>query len=135
MPDALITAAPWIALATGVLAIALLVVAGLRTWRTWRRARVTQEAAAALMDVHMSTLDESIRQLDGHAGAFADDGERLAEALAELRADVAHLRWMLGRIPAERERLVRELYELVLPTGGGERAERGERVRSGGDDG
>lgn len=126
MPDVLVTAAPWVAVATLLVVINLLAVTSMRTWHTWRRARVTQQAATALIDVHMSKLDESLQQLDTHVGAFADDGEQLAEALAELRADVAHLRWMLGRIPAERGKLVRELYELVLPTGEREHARSGD---------
>jgi hypothetical protein len=122
MPDALVVAAPWIALAACVFAIALVAWFALRTWRAWRRTRVTQQAATALIDVHMSQLDTALERLDERMGNAADGGEQLADGLGELRADVAHLRWMLGRIPDARERLARELYELVLPTGGGDRA-------------
>jgi Flp pilus assembly protein TadB len=118
MPDALVDASPWIAIVAGVLAAALVAWSGLRTWRSWRRTRVTQQAARALVDLHVSQLDAAIGKLDAHMGALADGGEELADALGELRADVAHLRWLLEQIPEGRERLARELYELVLPTGG-----------------
>lgn len=117
MPEGLANASPWIALAIGVLAGVLVASFGLRAWRSWRRTRVTQQAATALIDLHMAQLDTALGRLDGHMGTLADGGEQLADALGELRADVAHLRWMLEQIPEGRERLARELYELVLPTG------------------
>lgn len=117
MPEVLVAAAPWIALFAAVAASAVVAAMALRAWRDWRRTNVTRQAATALIDVHMADLDRTLQQLDEHVGSFADGGERLAESLSELKADAAHLRWMVGRIPDERERLARELYELVLPTG------------------
>jgi hypothetical protein len=106
----------WVALGAAVVATAVIAYAGWRTWRTWKAFRVTQEAASALIDVHYTRLDEAIATAGEHAGQFADRGEELADALAELRADAMHLRWMLARIPEERERLERELLEIILPT-------------------
>lgn len=108
--------APWLALVTGVFAITAAASGGWRAWRSWRRTRVTQEAAIALMDVHQARLEATLSQLDELVGTCADGGDRLADSLAELRADAQHLRWVLARIPAERERLGRELLDLVLPT-------------------
>lgn len=109
--------APWIALVTCAAVVTTVGAVAWRTWRLWRRARVTQQAASALLAVHRDRLDASIAALSDGAARFADDGEELATALAELREDVEQLRSMLARIPEERERLVQELGELVLPSG------------------
>ena len=110
------TAAPWIALACAVLAIALVAWFAWRTWQAWKRVHLTQQAAVALLDVHRDRLDEAIARANEQVGVIADDGEDLAEALSELRADAVHLQWMLRRIPESRDRLRRELLDLVLPT-------------------
>jgi hypothetical protein len=114
-------AAPWIALAALVLAIALVAATGWQVWQRWKRVRLTQEAAVALVDVHRDRLDAAIALANERTGVVADGGEELAASLAEMRADAAHLRWMLGRVPEERDRLRRELADLVLPTTGGRR--------------
>lgn len=121
MPELLEQSAPWIALAAGVLAIAIIAIAGWRMWKHWTRVNLTQQASVALLDVHRDRLDATIAQINDRMGTLADDGEDLAESLAELRADARHLRWMLGRVPAEQDRLRRELLELVLPTRSGSR--------------
>ncbi len=115
----LASAAPWIVLATGIFAIVVVGLTGWQAWRRWKRVSATQEAAVALLDVHRERLEAAIDQANERVGVIADGGEELAESLSELRADALHLRWMLGRVPAERERLRRELVELVLPTRGG----------------
>lgn len=105
-----------LALGVGVAALLVVAIPARGAWRSWRRARITQQAASALLDAHASRLDETLRAFDERTGALADDGEQLADALAELRADASHLRWVLGSVGEQRDRLGRELYELVLPT-------------------
>ena len=113
--------APFVALACGALAIAVIAITGWQAWRRWQRVSLTQQAAVALVDVHRERLEAAIDLANERIGVNADGGEALAESLAELRADAAHLRWMLGRVPEERERLQRELLDLVLPTSTGAR--------------
>lgn len=113
--------APFVALACGVLAIVVVALAAWHAWQRWQRVSATQEAAVALLDVHRERLEAAIDLANERVGVNADGGESLAESLAELRADVKHLGWMLGRMPAERERLQRELLHLVLPTTSGAR--------------
>lgn len=117
MPDWLVEHADLVALGAAIIGFVAVAVPARRSWASWRRARVTQQAATALLDVHLGRLDETLRCLDERTGTLADDGEQLAESLAELRAGAAHLRWMVAEIPEQRDRLARELYELVLPTG------------------
>lgn len=114
-------AAPFVALGCGVFAIVVAALFGWQAWQRWQRVSATQDAAVALIDVHQGRLDAAIDLANERVGANADGGEALAELLAELRADAAHLRWMLGRVPEERERLTRELLDLVLPTPAGGR--------------
>ncbi|MCW2920940.1 MAG: hypothetical protein JWL76_814 [Thermoleophilia bacterium] len=113
--------APFIALGCGVFAIAIIAAFGWQAWQRWKRVSATQDAAVALVDVHRARLDAAIDLANERVGANADGGEALAASLAELRADARHLQWMLERVPAERERLTRELLDLVLPTPAGGR--------------
>lgn len=119
-------ASPVIASGTGVAALAIVAARALPTWRTWRRVAQTRAAAAALLEVHQARIEEAIDEAGRRTGALADRGEALAGTLATLRQDAAHLRWLLGRVPAERASLARQLLELVLPTrereSGGDRA-------------
>lgn len=119
-------AAPWVALGAAVFAAVLVGTVGLRTWRHWRRTRVTQQAAVALLAVHQERLETTIERVSDAAARVADGGDELAEELAELRADAAHLRWMFGQIPQAREQLTRELAELVLHSGGRQGADQDE---------
>lgn len=116
MHDALVEYAAVLAVGVGIAALLVVAIPARGAWRSWRRARITQQAASALLDAHATRLDDTLRAFDERTGALADDGEQLAEALAELRADASRLRWMLGSVGEERDRLGRELYELVLPT-------------------
>lgn len=113
--------APFVALACGVLAIVIIAITGRKAWLRWKRVSATQAAAVALIDVHGERLEAAIELANERIGVNADGTEALAESLAELRADAAHLRWMLARVPEERERLQRELLDLVLPTAAGAR--------------
>ena len=113
--------APFVALASGATALVVVGLTGLRAWRRWKQVSRTQEAAVALLDVHRERLDAAIELANERVGGVADGGEELAESLAELRADAKHLGWVVGRIPEERERLQRELLDLVLPTSTGRR--------------
>ena len=108
--------APWIALAAGVVSTIASGVFAWRAWRVYTSVEQTRQAAVALVDVHRDRLEDAIVRAGDHAGALADGGEDLAEAIAGLRGDVDHLRWLLTRIPEERARLKRELLDLVLPT-------------------
>lgn len=113
--------APFVALACGALAIAVIGITAWLAWHRWRRVRATHEAAVALLDVHGERLESAIVLANERIGVNADSGDALAQSLAELRADARHLRWMLGRVPEERERLQRELIELLLPTSASDR--------------
>lgn len=117
--------APWIALLAGLAAVAVATVTGVRAWRAWRRTRITRAAAVALLDVHRARLEACLDELGRRTGDVAVGGEELAECIARLRGEIRHLQWLLARIPQERERLSRELFDLLLPTGAhGRRTER-----------
>lgn len=116
MPDVIEQAAPWLAAATGIAAATVIAWTGWHAWRRWRELRIVHHAAVALVDVHAERLEASVQEASRATGVLAEDGEQVAEALAELRADVAHLRWMASRVGDERELLVRELVDAVLPT-------------------
>jgi hypothetical protein len=116
VPDSLVAAAVWIALGCALGALAVAAWAGWRAWQDWRRLRIVREAATALVDVHVARLEESVAVAGDRLGHVADHGEQLAESIAELRADVTHLRWLLDRIPAERARLRSAIGDLLLPT-------------------
>ncbi len=113
--------APYVALGCGVFALVVVGLLGWLAWRRWTRVSQTQGAAVALIDVHRARLEDAIDLANERVGVNADGGEALAQSLAELRADAAHLGWMLRRVPDERERLQRELLDLVLPTPAGGR--------------
>lgn len=117
VPTFLVDAAPWVAL--GAVALALVVSGwqGWRAWQAWQRTNRTRQAATALLDVHQERLDEAVRRAEAQMGALSQGGEALAESLAGLRADVTQLRWLLGQVPEQRERLRRELIDTLLPTG------------------
>jgi hypothetical protein len=111
-----LSAPAWLAVGCGVGAVLLVAYAGWRTWQAWRRLDLTRDAASALVEVHRARLDASIMSASDRVGTMADGGERLADALGELRADATHLTWMLKRVPDERARLRDALLELVLPS-------------------
>lgn len=115
MPEALLDVAPWTALVVAVIALVVVAWTGCAAWHRWRELRVVRRAAAALVDVHAERLDASVQQASQATGRLADGGDQLAEALAELRADVTHLRWLGSRVGDERERLLRELADALLP--------------------
>lgn len=112
----MVQAAPFVALACGVIAIVVIAISGWQAWQRWRRVRLTQQAAVALLDVHQERLESAIDLANERIGVNADGGDELAESLAELRADARHLRWMLAQVPDASERLQRELFDLLLPT-------------------
>ncbi|MCB0877598.1 MAG: hypothetical protein KDC46_01265 [Thermoleophilia bacterium] len=116
MPDALLDAAGWIALGCGIGALLVLAYMGWRTRQDWRRVRLTQQAAVALVDVHADRVLASIDEANERVGRVADDGEQLAESLAQLRGDVSRLKWLLEQVPQERARLKRAIGDLLLPT-------------------
>lgn len=116
MPDLLADTAAWIALGCAVAALIIVAIAGWRSWRAWKRVRVVGRAASALVDVHMSRLDDALTLAGEQAGRLADDGERLADALADMKSEFARLRWLLEQIPDERGRLRRAIGDLLLPT-------------------
>lgn len=116
MPEWLVDLAPWIAVACAIAALAGIAVMARRAWRQWRRLRVVQDAAGALIDVHAARVDEAIARVGRHSGTLADRGEGFADLLAQLKADVEQLRWLLARIPEERERLTTAVGDLLLPT-------------------
>ncbi|MCW2955307.1 MAG: hypothetical protein JWO69_176 [Thermoleophilia bacterium] len=107
----------WIAVLAGALAAGLVAWAGVGAWRAFQRVRLTHDAALALLDVHQAKLDATIAAVSDNTGKLADTGEELGEALAELRRDATHLKWVLGRIPEAQGDLRRELIDLLLPTG------------------
>lgn len=108
--------AGWIAIACLVVALAVVAAVAARTWAAWRRTSAARHAALALLDVHQERLDAAIGRAGDHAGTLAEGGEALAADLSELRTDVAHLRWLLGAVPAAREHLRDEVLRIVLPT-------------------
>jgi hypothetical protein len=126
MPDLLVDHAGTIALACALLSAVAAGIGAWFAWREWRRVSTTHAAAMALLDVHVARLETSIDEASAGADRFAQDGEQLADSLAELRANTSHLRWIIDRVPTERARLLRELGNLVLPT---DDEPRGERVR------
>jgi hypothetical protein len=115
MHDVLISGAPWITGACAVLATVVVGVTGWRALQQWRRVRVVQQAASALVGVHLDRLDEAILLAGDRTGTIADGGERLARSLAQLRADAGHLQWLLGRVPHERDRLRGAIGDMLLP--------------------
>lgn len=117
MPDSVAQLAPWVALACAVGAGAAAAWTGWAAWRRWRELQVVRRAARALVDVHAERLEASVQQASEATGQLAEGGDQLAEALAQLRGDVEHLRWLAARVGDERERLLRELADIVLPSG------------------
>lgn len=116
MPEPILDHAGWIALGSAVAAALVASVLAWRAWQQWRRVRVVQRAASALVGMHLDRLDDAIEIAGRRAGTMADGGEELAESLAELRADALHLKWLVSRVPDERDRLRRAIGDLVLPT-------------------
>jgi hypothetical protein len=115
MPDALEDHAVLAVLICAVAALLIAAIMGWRAWTQWQRLSLVRRAATSLIDVHSARLDEAVALASEHAGTIADDGEQLAESLAQLRSDVDHARWLLDRIPSERDRFMHELGELLLP--------------------
>ena len=85
--------AVWIALAVGVLAVALALVTaavkGLRGWRTLRGLRRSLEEAAGQVLAVAATAEE-------RAGELTDQLERLTEATERLERSLAELRVLAG---------------------------------------
>lgn len=106
----------WIAIVLGVVAVVVAAWTTFGAVRAWRDARLTFDAAGALLDAHQAKLDATIHATGDRAGQLADDGEELSTALAELSADTRHLRGMLARIPEASDALRREFLDLLLPT-------------------
>lgn len=125
MREALLNGAPWLAAACALVATIVVASTAWTAWQRWRELGVVRRAAAALVDVHAERLEASVQEASRATGKLAEGGEQLADSLAELRADAEHVRWLATRVGDERERLVRELVDAVLPSS----------RRSGGDDG
>ncbi|MEO6867303.1 MAG: hypothetical protein ABI200_04710 [Gaiellales bacterium] len=98
------------------LAVILAIVIGWRSWTALQRVRLTRNVALQLIDTHAERLQESFDLTSTYTASIADGGEELAEHVAELRADVDHLRWMVSQVPDGKQRLQRELLDTVLPT-------------------
>ena len=113
----LVTAAPWIALTMGVVALVVICSMGWRAWRMYSRVHMTSSAAAQLLGVHRDRLDDTLVITNEGSGVLADDAELLAASVAALRSDIDQLGWLLEQIPIERARLRRELLDMLLPTG------------------
>jgi hypothetical protein len=122
MPELLQEHALLIALLCAAAAITVTAAMGWLTWKRWQRLSLVRRAAQSLIDVHAARLDEAVALASEQVGTLADDGEQLAVSLEQLRADVDHARWLLDRIPTERDRFMHELGELLLPTAQRERA-------------
>lgn len=116
MRDVMLDGAAYLALACALVALATAAIMGWRTWRRWQRLALVRDAATSLIDVHLGRLDEAAVLASEHTGRLADHGEQLATSIHELQSDVEHARWLLKRIPSERDRLRYELGELLLPT-------------------
>jgi hypothetical protein len=109
--------AGWIALAAAAVAVVLLAVFGTIAWRAYARFSRTQEAAEALIDVHTARLEATVVTAGSQMARVTDHGAELTESIADLRANGEHLVWMLRKVPEERDRLKRELLEIILPSG------------------
>lgn len=116
MGEAVLDHAAWIALGCAVLAVGIVAHTARLAWRQWRRVTVVQRAASALVAVHAERVDEAIVLAGRHAGRLADRGEGFADLLAQLKADVEQLRWLLARIPDERDQLRHAIGDVLLPT-------------------
>lgn len=109
-------AAAWIALGAAVGALAIVVVASVVLVRQWRMTQRTQRAARALVDVHRQQIESKIDDVAERAAAVGASGAELVDAVEELRADVRHVTWLLGRIPEARDTLRDTVLDIVLPT-------------------
>ncbi|MCW2972088.1 MAG: hypothetical protein JWN72_361 [Thermoleophilia bacterium] len=105
-----------IAMVAGAVAALLVAVFGLRAWRRYRSLERTQRAAQALIDVHARRFDTTLVTAGSHVARLGEHAGELTESITQLRADGEHLAWMLGTIPEQRDRLRRELLDIVLPT-------------------
>ncbi|MCW2950544.1 MAG: hypothetical protein JWN41_1557 [Thermoleophilia bacterium] len=114
-----------VAAAAGVLATTVVAWFGIRAWQSWRSFRRTKFAADALLDAHRDHLDATVVTAASSVARVGGHGGELADALVELHESQKHLTWMLRKVPDERDRLRRELLDIVLPTAASER----ERVR------
>jgi len=108
--------AGWITLGALALALVLLVVFGIRAWRAVASFNQTKRAAQALIDVHTERLEATIVTAGSSVSRVADHSTEVVTAITDLRANAGHLTWMLRRVPEERDRLQRELLEVLLPT-------------------
>lgn len=108
--------AAWIALGVGIGATLVVSVAAFGLVRQWRATRRTQLAASALLDVHRERIEASIDTVAAQAQRVGNHGAELADSVEELRGDVRHLTWLLGRIPEAKDTLRETLLDIVLPT-------------------
>ncbi|MBC7460592.1 MAG: hypothetical protein H7287_04455 [Thermoleophilia bacterium] len=108
--------AGWIAVSVGIGACIVVAAFGLRAWNQYRSLERTRHAAEALIDVHAQRLETTIVTAGSHVARLGEHAGGLTESIAELRTNGEHLGWMLGRTPEARDRLQRELLDIVLPT-------------------
>lgn len=108
--------APWVALVAFLMALAAVGWLAYGAWRAWERVELTSSVASELLATHGERLDASAASASDQMGVLADGGELLASEIAELRRDVGHLRWMLRQVPEAKDRLRRNVLDLLLPT-------------------
>lgn len=103
-----------VAAACAVAALLIVVLVGRRTWMQWRRTQATQHAAAALVDMHLARLETTANSVSAHGMQLADRMPDITVLMHALRADVAHLRWLLRQVPEAKERLREALLALFM---------------------
>lgn len=105
-----------IAIVLGVSATITVAAIAVRTWLTWRRVDRTRDAAASLVDVHMSALQERAQLTSRLAERATMKGADLGVSVSTLHQHIDALRQLLTRVRDEHDLLKRRLLDLVLPT-------------------
>lgn len=98
--------------------LALLLAGGCAVYAllSWWQLRRSLDAAEALADVHMQSLNGRIASVEAAAQLPARRAEDLQAQIASLQRSVAEASYLLGLIPRERARLRRRLADILLPT-------------------
>lgn len=118
MPEPLTDIAdPQGALIALVLALVLIAAAGAWAFAGWRRLRRSMDAAQALIDIHMESLNARIAAVEAAAQLPVAGSQKLQARIESLRVSIRELRYLLALVPRERLRLKRRLADIALPTG------------------